>query len=93
VAVATNCCGSPKAIATFAGEILSDVIIAGVAVNVVEVEMLPEAAATAAVPRVRALAMPVLVTETIVGLDDDQTTELVRSRVLPSLSVAVAVNG
>jgi hypothetical protein len=65
---------------------------AGFTVNPVDPVTLPEVALMLAVPGVVAVASPALLIETIDGLADDQLTAVVRSFVLPSLYVPVALN-
>ena len=52
----------------------------------------PERAVMIAVPGAELVANPTLFTPAIVGTEDVQLTELVRSWVLPSVKVPVAVN-
>ena len=94
--VAVNCCVVPSGIEGFTGVREIDTRAAGVTVSTLEPVIDPEAAVMVVVP------VPVLVAKPAVGdellmvatLDADelQWTEAVRSWVVPSLKVPVAVN-
>ena len=61
-------------------------------VSVVVAEILPEVALISVVPTVAADAKPIVETDATAVFDEVQLTELVTSRVVPSLKVPVAEN-
>src|SRR5437667_7578752 len=92
VPVAVNCWVVPKGMEAFAGATVMATSAAALTVNVVAPLVLPEVALIVVVPWVRLVAKPVmLMVATPVGLEL-QVTEFVRSCVLLSLNVPVAVN-
>ena len=91
-AVAANCCVCPAARFTEAGLTLIDVMTALVPVTVVFALTLPLPAVITLVPVAAIRMSPVLLTEAQEGLDVVHVTVLVRSCVLPSENVPVAVS-
>src|SRR6185369_13706118 len=96
VPVAVNCWNLPMAMLGFAGVTAMDCKVAGVTVRVVEPEISPDVAVMVVVPAAREVAVPfvpaALLMAALVVSEELQVTVVVRSCVLPSEKVPVAVN-
>ncbi len=90
--VAVNCCVAPASTEGFEGVTLIEVNAGGVTVSTVEPLMEFWAAAIVVVPTEFAAANPKLLIVAAAELDDDQSTWLLRSCVLLSEYLPVAVN-
>ena len=91
VPVAVNCCVIPRARVGIAGVTAIETRTAGVTVRVVEPAIAPDVALTLVLPTATLVATPVLLRVTMLLSPVLQTADLVRSRVLPSLYVPVAI--
>jgi hypothetical protein len=96
VPVAVNCWGVPRAMLGFVGVTAMETRVADVTVRVVEPEMPPEVAVIVAVPAATAVALPLVPAALLMvakdAADELQVTEVVRSCVVLSEKVPVAVN-
>src|SRR4029077_16547267 len=92
VPVAVNGSVVPSGIDEAAAETAIETSAAGVTVRVADPLDDPVDALIVLVPFIRPLARPLALMVARLGLDDVQVTELVRSFVVPSLKVPVAVN-
>jgi len=92
VPIALNCSVVPSAIELFAGVTAIDTSAAAATLNPVEPVMPPEAALIVVFPIPTVLAIPPLLIVATVTADDVHVAVLVRSWVVPSVSVPVAVN-
>jgi hypothetical protein len=93
--VAVNCWVVPGARFAVAGVIASEMSVAGVTVIVIDPEIFPNVAFTFAVPEILPFAcpgLPVVSTVATLVLDELQTTDAVRSLVVLSEYMPVAVN-
>ena len=90
--IAVNCGAPPKGTATVCGLIAIDTNVAAVTVNKVEPVTVPELAFTVAVPAPALVARPLASMLAVEGVFDDHATVPVRSCMLPSVNVPVAVN-
>jgi hypothetical protein len=92
VPVAVNCCVVPIAIFAVGGLIAIDTSAAAVTVSTVDPLTVPDVALTVAVPVPTLCPSPALLIVAVVGVSEDHVAVLVRSCVLPSVNVPVAVN-
>jgi hypothetical protein len=92
VPVAVNCCLSPLATLGVAGVTAMETSAAALTVSVVFPVTLPEVAVMVVVPVARVVARPLAAMVAVVGVDDAQVTDDVRSSVELSVYVPVAVN-
>ncbi len=92
VPVAVNCCVVPSGIVEVAGVITIETSVAAVTVSSVELLTLPELAVTVVVPAPLLCASPAVLIVAVVVVSEAQVAELVRSFVVPSVNVPVAVN-
>jgi len=90
--VAVNCCVNPLATAGFAGVTAIEAKVGAVTVSVVESFTEPKLARIVVAPGATVVASPELLTVATVTAEEFQLTVLVRSCVLPSAYVPVAVN-
>jgi hypothetical protein len=94
VPVAVNCCGEPKAIVGFTGLIAIELNVAFVTVNEATPTCPANTAVTVTVPGAIPVTWPYDPSATLIvatdGFDDVHCTELVRSCVVPFVSVPVA---
>jgi hypothetical protein len=91
--VAANCWFCPIAIVGFVGLIVMRERVAGITVRTVKLLTAPAVAVIVTWPVTMQLATPPDVMEATDGAEEVQFTEAVRSCVLPSVKVPVAVNG
>jgi hypothetical protein len=89
--MAVNCCVIPNGIVDADGLIAIETSAAAVTVTPVEPVTLPELAVIVAVPIPTLLASPVLSIVAVDTVSDDQFTTLLRSCVLPSLKLPMAL--
>ena len=82
--MAVNCKVAPRARLGFVGLMAMDWSVAGVIVNVVVPETLPDRAVIVDVPVAKAVAIPVLLMEATAGLEELQVADVVRFCVLLS---------
>ena len=83
----------PFAIEALAPLIVIDRNVAAVTVRVIELDVMPFwVALIALLPAARPLANPLALTVATAAMDEFQVAEFVRSWVLPSLKIPVAVN-
>ncbi len=92
VPVAMNCLVVPVGMLGLVGVTAMDTSVAGVTVNASDPEMFPEVAVTVVEPAAAAVAKPELLIGATAVLDELQTTVVVRSCVVLSENVPVAVN-
>jgi hypothetical protein len=92
VPIADNCSLAPVAMDELAGITFSEARAAGVTARLAEPLNPPKVAVMLVVPTATLLAAPPEVMVATAVADDAQLTELVRSRLLPSLYLPVAVN-
>jgi len=92
VPVAVNCCVTPRGTTAAAGEMSSETNSAAVTISVLEPTTSPTAALTFVVPCPRLVASPALLMFAVEGSSTVQDTVDVRSRLLPSVKVPIAVN-
>ena len=92
VPVAVNCCVAPKPTVAVCGLIAIDTSVAAVTVNWVEPVAVPEVALMLAEPTLTPCANPVALIVAIETVSDDQVAVPVRSCLLLSVNVPVAVN-
>src|SRR5438067_384058 len=93
--MAVNCSAVPSATVGLAGAILIEVntgVVTTVTVKLLELLMFPEAAVMVAVPTPAAVANPLGFTVATDVFEEPQFTDAVKSWVLPSVKVPVAVN-
>ena len=93
VPVAENCFVVPRGITGIAGVTAIDTSVAGLTLSVVVPVIEPKVALTLVPPTAALVASPGLFTLAMAELAVLQITELVTSRVLPSLYVPVALSG
>jgi len=92
VPVAVNCCVVPSAIVAVGGLIAIDTSTAAVTVSTVVPLTVPEVALTVAVPVPALCPSPALLIVAVAGVSEVHVAVLLRSCVLPSVNVPVAVN-
>jgi hypothetical protein len=92
VPIADRCSLAPIAMDELAGITVSETRAAGVTARLAEPVTAPKVAVMLVVPAATVLAAPAEVTVATAVADDVQLTELVRSLLLPSLYLPVAVN-
>jgi hypothetical protein len=85
VPVAVNCCEIPGAITDWAGVTMMDTSGAGVTVSMADPETDPDAAVIVVVPVAALTALPLEPIVATAGAEDAHATELVSTRVLPSV--------
>ena len=92
VPVAANCCVSPRGTMGIAGVTVMVTSVAGVTLRLAEPVTEPDAAVICVVPAATVITNPEALMEAIAVLAEPQLTWLVKSCVLPSVKVPVAVN-
>ena len=92
VPVAVNGCVVPSGIVAVGGLIVIDASATAVTVSTVDPLTVPDVALTVAVPVPTFCPSPLLLIVAVVGVSEDHVAVLVRSCVLPSVNVPVAVN-
>ena len=92
VPVAVNCCVVPSGIAGMAGVMAIETSAAGVTLTVVEPTIEPEVAVTPAFPWLTLLTKPWLSTVAMPVCAESHLADVVKSSVLPSLYVPVALS-
>lgn len=93
VPVAVNCCAAPAVMSALAGVTVMDASEDELTVTVVEPEILPKVAVMDAVPGANDVALPLVpAIDAIEGADELQVARDVRSWVVLSEKVPVAVN-
>src|SRR5262249_34246892 len=92
VPVALNCFVPPTVTVGFGGVTAIDWSTTAVTVSVVEPETAPLVALIVLVPAFTAVASPVALIAAVAGVPDVHVTVLVKSCVVPSLKVPVALN-
>ena len=92
VPVAVNCCVMPSGIEGIAGVMAIETNAAGVTFTVVEPTIEPEVAVTPALPSLTLLARPWLSTVAMPLCAESHLADVVKSSVLPSLYVPVALS-
>lgn len=90
--MAVKGCAVPNATLAVGGLTAMLIRAKAVTVKVVDPVIVPEVAMMLEVPGVRVLAKPAAFTVTTVWVSEDHVTMLVRSCMLPSLNVPIAVN-
>jgi len=92
VPVAANCCVVPSGIVEVGGVMAIETSAAAVTVNSIELLTPPELAVTVVVPIPLLCASPAVLIVAVAVVSEDHVAELVRSFVVPSVNVPVAVN-